>query len=708
MLVTLSRQNLAGIRGFAAGDTQPVPVPKTVGEVITDEEEQEIRRIQAMIQNSPDLINASPATSRTPLANAAEKGHVHVATFLINNGANVNQASDGAVPLYYAARAGHKTMVDLLLKHGAEVMARNITSETALHVASARGYKAVVESLIAAKADVNARRAQGRTPLHDAAEGGFVPVAEALIINKADVNARTSHGQNPVHLAAAKGHTEIIAVLLQHGAEADAADQSDSTPLFQAVTYGHLRTVEVLLAAKANPNHLNQGGSPLSIAAQVSLEMVERLLTAGADPNRGSRNLPLSSAIEFGNPERLTICGTLLRAGADPNISAEQFLRRGRIEDVIGPTPAISAIQLAMARKESSLVLLMLKHKADPNTLSLRGQPIIRQAIAERMTDVALALLEAGADPQREDGTVLMFAIAARMQPVVEELIKRGVPINRRFQWNLGTESPLGLAISLKKGEPALADQYAAIADLLRQQGALENPPDFTRITIQRNGAGLKTVFWRGTNDWNHFTLLDAILVNYSHPMSPPTFPDFADLTIIRQLPGTSETRQTLNILRADGTIDCEKNVPLEWGDVIEIPEREHTLDERWTGLPQDQVQSLHNCVKGTVELRFRDKQVFIAVYPFESSRLCNVLESAQAKAILLSSSDLSRVKITRTAENGTRKVWTISCIAKSPSQALPPQPHMGGGSRLVLNGSVPPPDELHLRDGDIIEVPER
>ena len=61
------------------------------GNPVTDEEQQEIRRIQLMIQNSPDLINAVGPGGITPLQDAAEKGQLSVAKYLLDHGADVNR-----------------------------------------------------------------------------------------------------------------------------------------------------------------------------------------------------------------------------------------------------------------------------------------------------------------------------------------------------------------------------------------------------------------------------------------------------------------------------------------------------------------------------------------------------------------------------------------------------------------------------------------
>src|SRR5262249_4986406 len=137
----------------------------------TDEEQREVQRIKALIQDSPDLINSPDQPGQTPLHKAAAAGQLVVARFLLANKADVNAhltKNGTATPLMLAARSGHKTMVELLLANGADVNASGSVPEgkagTALHFAAANNYRSVAEVLLANKADVNARGRNGRTP----------------------------------------------------------------------------------------------------------------------------------------------------------------------------------------------------------------------------------------------------------------------------------------------------------------------------------------------------------------------------------------------------------------------------------------------------------------------------------------------------------------------------------------------------------------
>ncbi len=97
------------------------------------------------------------------------------------------------------------------------------------------------------------------------------------------------------------------------------------------------------------------------------------------------------------------------------------------------------------------------------------------------------------------------------------------------------------------------------------------------------------------------------------------------------------------------------------------------------------------------------------------------MLGKAEAKKLLLSSSDLSRVKVSRRdPKTGKKREWILDCNPQSPSYGLPGVGAIGGNNPrpvsppplpgVGLFGGNNPPREpgLWLRDGDVIEVPEK
>jgi hypothetical protein len=111
--------------GAGSADAATTPPPSATLELnaetqagdtaVADDEEKEIRRLQAMIQNSPDLINAAvaPPFSKIPIISAVERGQMKVVKFLLDHGARVDVRPAGLpglgrTPLLVAASTDRK------------------------------------------------------------------------------------------------------------------------------------------------------------------------------------------------------------------------------------------------------------------------------------------------------------------------------------------------------------------------------------------------------------------------------------------------------------------------------------------------------------------------------------------------------------------------------------------------------------------------
>jgi hypothetical protein len=97
------------------------------------------------------LVQAGAAVNHDgwpPLAYACLEGHVDVARYLIEHGADVNgRAVNGATPLMLAARSGQIEIAKLLIDKGADIDARNDSGLTAMVWAAQSGNTNIVELL---------------------------------------------------------------------------------------------------------------------------------------------------------------------------------------------------------------------------------------------------------------------------------------------------------------------------------------------------------------------------------------------------------------------------------------------------------------------------------------------------------------------------------------------------------------------------------
>jgi ankyrin repeat protein len=256
----------------AALPAQPPP-PAVIGTAVPvarNTETDEIDRLQRLLKESPDLLNArlSQSGGATPLHKAVEAGQLTVVQFLLTNKAHVNAKDTQAdTPLHRAVLKGNKNMVELLLTNGADVNAVG-GNYIGLGLASSGG-----------------DRAGAAQPLHVAVREGHQTIATILLTHKAEVNGRSASGRTPLHIAAEKGFLELAKYLVAKGADVNATDRDGQTPLYVATFAGHERMIEFLLENKADPN-IASATTPLIMAIkQNALATVRRLLEHGADIN---------------------------------------------------------------------------------------------------------------------------------------------------------------------------------------------------------------------------------------------------------------------------------------------------------------------------------------------------------------------------------------------------------------------------------------
>lgn len=141
-----------------------------------------------------------------------------------------------------------------------------------------------------------------------------------------------------------------------------------------------------------------------------------------------------------------------------------------------------------------------------------------------------------------------------------------------------------------------------------------------------------------------------------------------------------------MNLLDSTENVDISKDLPLEFGDTVEIRQRDHSLGESPSWLSHSQLSSIINYLHGTAHLVVHNQKVDLPLDPYaDLSFIGPVLRQTAAQQLLLSSSDLSRVKVTRRdPKAGQEHEWILDCR-----------------NNLQAPG-------LRLRDGDIIEVPEK
>ncbi len=163
-----------------------------------------LERVQKMLEENPELLNASYAWSETDhetaIQGAAQVGSVPVAKYLLEKGApleictaamlgrkdeverrvrgkpdTINSKGAHGIPLLpHAAWSGDLELVQFLFRNGAKAGA-----SSALHNAVTRGYHDLVVWLVEnASPDLNSKNFQGKSPLSVAIERNQETIAQ--------------------------------------------------------------------------------------------------------------------------------------------------------------------------------------------------------------------------------------------------------------------------------------------------------------------------------------------------------------------------------------------------------------------------------------------------------------------------------------------------------------------------------------------------
>jgi ankyrin repeat protein len=288
-----------------------------------------------LISAGANLEAKTRVGSHRPLHVASASGRAGVVALLVASGAEVDaRTTTGASPLHFAAASGSAGAVTALLEGGASPDPREpVWGQTPLMFAAAEGRTEVVEVLLEKGAnpalsgtvvDVIARdkadRAERRAR-NERVAASRDPAAAAKLKEREEAEKRgnepeplnyagqvSSHGGlTPLLLAARNGHLETALALLKGGADINQVSEGTRvSPMLIATINGHFDLAMTFFEKGADPKIASAAGdTPLHAALNMHwapkarhpqpvaymqqktsyLEVMERLLKAGADPN---------------------------------------------------------------------------------------------------------------------------------------------------------------------------------------------------------------------------------------------------------------------------------------------------------------------------------------------------------------------------------------------------------------------------------------
>ncbi|KAB8223232.1 ankyrin repeat-containing domain protein [Aspergillus novoparasiticus] len=382
-----------------------------------------------------------------PLINAALNGSLRAVQMLLNRGARVNLylARYYGTALQAAASQGHLEVAKYLIQHGADT---NVPCVMQIEISQYYYSNDEIIPLL--------------TPVQLAAKINNLGLVQILL----------QHGASPM-ACPVSAHPDFKHYF-SHRAERDWIDTQRYTPqyntkqmVYTALQYGalnqNMEIAELLLSIGVAPDSRVApyvGDTPLQMSTRLgNVEMFRLLWSWGADLNAppAARNgrTAVQGAAESGN---LMILLMLRRAGA-------------QINEPAGAKQGMTALQAACFNGNSLIAGILLAQGADLNLgpSSVEGLTAIQAAAAHGDILLVRDLITLGAEvnaPASEGGrTALLAAIEHESLPLLELLVQHGADVNAPGAY--GFLSPLSEAASQDwlKGVHFLLEHGANVND---------------------------------------------------------------------------------------------------------------------------------------------------------------------------------------------------------------------------------------------------
>ena len=271
-------------------------------------------------------------------------------------------------PIYFAVRENRIAVVAFLLEHGADPLGLGV-NDSLLQICRDRGYGELADLLEAHLADTRNASPRGEAVAVAIRERDLRKVRSLLDASPERLHAGDERSNQPIHWAVMTRQVDVVDELLARGADIDAARGDGARPIqltngdyhfrgWRDVPHGWPTTPAEVLA------HLRARGAYCDIGTACHIgdsERVRELLDQ--DPSLANRvseyvtyypgsGAPLRNAAANGH---LEIVELLLSRGADPNLREE------------GIAPHGYALYAAVADRHLEVARLLLEHGAFPN-----------------------------------------------------------------------------------------------------------------------------------------------------------------------------------------------------------------------------------------------------------------------------------------------------------------------------------------------------
>jgi ankyrin repeat protein len=247
----------------------------------------DIPTVKALVEKTPQMLDARDGDGMTPLHYAAMGGNADLINYFIKRGAALEARDDylRTALILCARERGQAATGRVLIEAGADVNAVDKFGDSALDLAAWRGKREFVDLLLEKGARTPETGPKWREMLSQAASQGLAALFQRLTRGAKDLKAAGASGESLLHAAAAGGSAEIVVTLLDKGFDPARPDRFGWTPLHYAARDGRTDAVRILVEKGAPLDARTiMGQTAYNVAEERAAEAVAGLLASkGAD-----------------------------------------------------------------------------------------------------------------------------------------------------------------------------------------------------------------------------------------------------------------------------------------------------------------------------------------------------------------------------------------------------------------------------------------
>ena len=381
-------------------------------------------------------LNSTDGSGNTPLHYAAEWHLNNAILALIQKGAKLDaQNGNGESAAYSAVKGGDDSpsTINVLVSKGLVIdskdkLGRDNLGNTPIHAAVKWSAFNTAKTLIGLGVDVDAQNLSGKTALSDACRSAKKDMAVLLIRSGADINSTDATGRTVLMDAISSSNEEMVRLLLQYKANVQVQEMSGRNAYHEAALTGNIGIINLIRKTGGNPLSRDAAGdTPFSLVLNSDISVIQAVLGNDTTVADSDGNTPVHIAVKH-HASKKTLTQLL-------NMGYPASQRNGQ---------GLTALNLAVAENEKNLALVLLEYGADPYVSTASGENALTTVFKTKNMDLldAIAKYNSTKADRQGDG-ILHYAARFAGRDIVEHLLALKLDKSAR---NISGETPAQMA----------------------------------------------------------------------------------------------------------------------------------------------------------------------------------------------------------------------------------------------------------------------